>query len=226
MVPPGLIPACAGKTVVLGHSSHARRAHPRVCGENSNGGNEAAVELGSSPRVRGKHIRSQRGNASHRLIPACAGKTNQVLIERSHAGAHPRVCGENSWRLVTSCVIDGSSPRVRGKRTRSPGPCSTRRLIPACAGKTDGFARSIPDEGLIPACAGKTLFCTVAHSTGWAHPRVCGENILVTIRLLSKRGSSPRVRGKHRRCCADYEDVRLIPACAGKTWAVFPKSSK
>ena len=71
----GLIPACAGKTDPDVPANNQYRAHPRVCGENSNGGNEAAVELGSSPRVRGKHIIPHLGNCQGGLIPACAGKT-------------------------------------------------------------------------------------------------------------------------------------------------------
>ena len=75
----GLIPACAGKTRKTTRVHHVRRAHPRVCGENSCEPVKGGVYGGSSPRVRGKQhgvdaIRGPRG-----LIPACAGKTDQAL---------------------------------------------------------------------------------------------------------------------------------------------------
>ena len=51
----------------------------------------------------------------------------------------------------------GSSPRVRGKRSRGRGIRRSRRLIPARAGKTrDVCLRLYPAR---------------------AHPRACGENI-------------------------------------------------
>ena len=53
-----------------------------------------------------------------------------------------------------------------------------------------------------------------------AHPRVCGENLVVRLRNAFAVGSSPRVRGKpHAR--GDRTRVRrLIPARAGKTAVV------
>ena len=49
-----LIPAYAGKTTVRQDSAHARRAHPRVCGENSIPIDRQLISQGSSPRMRGK----------------------------------------------------------------------------------------------------------------------------------------------------------------------------
>ena len=113
---PGLIPACAGKTQV-------RRATD-------------AASAGSSPRVRGKRGAGEFPVAVRGLIPACAGKTQYEVHSPDPAPAHPRVCGENMFRLGTGPTWGGSSPRVRGKRVcRSMRP-SGLRLIPACAGKT------------------------------------------------------------------------------------------
>ena len=71
-------------------------AHPRRCGENF-----WLVVLmvrcrGSSPQVRGKHLRMRRRAVSARLIPAGAGKTTHYGIVALMASAHPRRCGENS----------------------------------------------------------------------------------------------------------------------------------
>ena len=71
----GLIPACAGKTVIGPFRSRRRGAHPRVCGENGGVGELEGAREGSSPRVRGKRLRLGRRGRGSRLIPACAGKT-------------------------------------------------------------------------------------------------------------------------------------------------------
>ena len=60
----------------------------------------------------------------------------------------------------------------------------------------------------------------------WAHPRVCGENQSVNIKIHPASGSSPRVRGKQSREQQHVCDAGLIPACAGKTVArYFPRVS-
>ena len=50
----GLIPAWAGKTMEPTTTSHRRRAHPRVGGENARADLTAFWDTGSSPRGRGK----------------------------------------------------------------------------------------------------------------------------------------------------------------------------
>ena len=46
---------------------------------------------------------------------------------------------------------------------------------------------------------------------------MCGENARNVATTIPTSGSSPRVRGKHRRCLDGLALSRLIPACAGKT---------
>mgnify|MGYP001677537315 CR=1 FL=1 len=263
---PGLIPACAGKTGVGGEDGGRDGAHPRVCGENGDMGSPQAGGLGSSPRVRGKPIRRQPQVQKVRLIPACAGKTPTPCAAGTPTTAHPRVCGENLPTMLRNASDLGSSPRVRGKRPR-PGPRPPRRrLIPACAGKTEMQGRThartaahprvcgenrrlrqrlVRDLGssprvrgkrdrprrrrerqrLIPACAGKTAPATTPTRRSRAHPRVCGENIVAAVAALVAAGSSPRVRGKHRRRRRRPRGRRLIPACAGKTVTVIVRSA-
>ena len=71
----GLIPACAGKTLVPQQWTAFGKAHPRVCGENRRGLRVVAEHAGSSPRVRGKPRGCGAGPPGVGLIPACAGKT-------------------------------------------------------------------------------------------------------------------------------------------------------
>ena len=90
------------------------------------------------------------------LIPACAGKTPPWGHRLQHAGAHPRVCGENGDSGEARGGFQGSSPRVRGKRV--------------------AFDTNRSQIGLIPACAGKTTDAATITLAAPAHPRVCGEN--------------------------------------------------
>ena len=152
----GLIPACAGKTKLLGVGGLPHEAHPRVCGENGFGAMLAAGAGGSSPRVRGKLYGRLDLRHRARLIPACAGKTSTPDFSEIEGWAHPRVCGENFLEPPASRSMTGSSPRVRGKPLNEGTTLSHARLIPACAGKTHPANRN-PQKLQ-------------------AHPRVCGEN--------------------------------------------------
>ena len=92
----------------------------------------------------------------------------------------------------------GSPPRVRGK-------LSTMEVI---AGKLR----------ITPACAGKTSSLPILTWVDKDHPRVCGENIWRTEARSGKKGSPPRVRGKQEARTMNWENARITPACAGKTF--------
>ena len=138
---PRLIPARAGKTRPGSNESPHEAAHPRACGENRTGEINAPFETGSSPRVRGKLSNAADGVISFGLIPARAGKTSESFPAPVRTPAHPRACGENGDAVAVGCVVDGSSPRVRGKPRRGPHVHHQRGLIPARAGKTHGMGR-------------------------------------------------------------------------------------
>ena len=55
--------------------------------------------------------------------------------------------------------------------------------------------------GLIPAHAGKTTEASPEAANRPAHPRACGENVLMNEATAHMRGSSPRMRGKQARAC-------------------------
>ena len=168
-----------------------------MCGENSLAGQCALALQGSPPRVRGKRRPGRRGPCGVRLTPACAGKTRDLRYSATQTGAHPRVCGENTYWPPLQPRDQGSPPRVRGKRQRQLG--------------------RVPEGRLTPACAGKTRWRRPTSSPRWAHPRVCGENGQRLGRETAAGGSPPRVRGKR----PAHESLRLLPrltpACAGKT---------
>ena len=116
---PGLIPARAGKTLPATSRVSQSRAHPRACGENRAWPQSFFTLHGSSPRVRGKLFPPRLGFLRLRLIPARAGKTRVRSPLSSTPGAHPRACGENFHALPKRSLIAGSSPRVRGKQSRT-----------------------------------------------------------------------------------------------------------
>ena len=75
----GLIPACAGKTCFTGIIYCKWWAHPRVCGENGTSSPACFKHQGSSPRVRGKLEVIRLKIIPRGLIPACAGKTDNLF---------------------------------------------------------------------------------------------------------------------------------------------------
>ena len=108
--------------------------------------------------------------------------------------------------LSAVVLLFGSPPRVRGKRTDTWSAYLYMRITPACAGKT--FSGG---EGM---------------SNTTDHPRVCGENKLVDKGAIVRGGSPPRVRGKLAPHGKKPWSARITPACAGKTRAVIPTSSR
>ena len=95
-------------------------------------------------------------------------------------------------------IVEGSSPRGRGK------PRS--------------YSGEDRPAGLIPAWAGKTVPPTLIRLDARAHPRVGGENFSMLSTSSHPLGSSPRGRGKHLLVGGALAVGGLIPAWAGKTW--------
>ncbi len=103
------------------------------------------------------------------------------------------------------CVGRGSSPPARGPPTGS-------RLSP--------FA-----PGLIPACAGTTAATGKAVQGSTAHPRLRGDHQCTGREHVGSEGSSPPARGPPAFLADVRFRLRLIPACAGTTWARHRRSS-
>ena len=112
----GTSPRMRGKPlgVYRGHFMHPE--HPRVCGENPTVEPIRTNPRGTSPRMRGKLRRRPRHRRTGRNIPAYAGKTNPGMSNAMMAPEHPRVCGENALFPALVRIIEGTSPRMRGKR--------------------------------------------------------------------------------------------------------------
>ena len=72
---PGIIPACAGNTLIGRGALPRSGDHPRVCGEHPGGHEVEWDRSGSSPRVRGTPRQHDRARERRGIIPACAGNT-------------------------------------------------------------------------------------------------------------------------------------------------------
>ena len=172
-----ITPACAGKTSSPEARRRPDRDHPRVCGENAISRIFQLLLVGSPPRVRGKRAMKRMDRSGSRITPACAGKTRAKKLLSKTPQDHPRVCGENAIGSSIASGAAGSPPRVRGKRSYCDVRSGVRRITPACAGKTrQDRAQMARRED---------------------HPRVCGENRVPESASRPRRGSPPRVRGKH-----------------------------
>ena len=131
------------------------------------------------------------------ITPACAGKSIIEATSRALNEDHPRVCGEkNSASVIRNCK-QGSPPRMRGKGEGQGNSHQERRITPAYAGKSR-IRRA----------------CTDRHRD---HPRMCGEKCEAYARIHGMVGSPPRMRGKALENGGGSLDVRITPACAGKS---------
>ena len=151
--------------------------------------------------MRGKHAVAADLHGHVRIIPAHAGQTTSRSRSRCPRSDHPRACGANPVLGDFRGRDDGSSPRMRGKRTEEWGRHRSRRIIPAHAGQTtSGLPGSV---------------------TSSDHPRACGANTGFIVFEGGVSGSSPRMRGKRPSSAPRRTRSRIIPAHAGQTsWAV------
>ena len=86
--------------------------------------------------MRGKLGPPCGGKTTWGNIPAYAGKTSRKCRKRNSIQEHPRVCGENFSGSQGKGVLEGTSPRMRGKQGREIIAFAKIRNIPAYAGKT------------------------------------------------------------------------------------------
>ena len=191
--------------------------HPRSRGENNRRRVVAWARPGSSPLTRGKPTVTVGRRVTAGLIPARAGKTSRTAAPAVLARAHPRSRGENRNASAFRPLRTGSSrsrgENGRGGRQDSPSADSS----PLTRGKPRIQSTISFDIRLIPAHAGKTLRRSARPRSGWAHPRSCGENHLMTSVAASLMGSSPLMPGRRGRRFDLFPGRGLIPAHAGKT---------
>ena len=147
--------------------------------------------------MRGKRTGCSVASWPVRIIPAHAGQTCTPRTSCDFPQDHPHACGANACMTGVIDNVDGSSPRMRGKRSRPKTVWPRSRIIPAHAGQT---APVRYDTAHLPD-----------------HPRACGANVITACGMVRRNGSSPRMRGKLDDLRDMLSRVRIIPAHAGQT---------
>ncbi len=193
----GITPAYAGKSFPLALNSLHLEDHPRVCGEESLRTMQESAKEGSPPRMRGRGFRRSYDAFKHRITPAYAGKRIRPEEAGDRGQDHPRVCGEEGFRIPPECETWGSPPRMRGRENNTLSRDRVNRITPAYAGKS-------PIQLFFP------LPC-------WDHPRVCGEERWQWPAGQVPVGSPPRMRGRALGCLPRYRLIGITPAYAGKS---------
>ena len=110
----GITPARAGNRPFAIILEILYKDHPRACGEQHYKSEDAKIERGSPPRVRGTGILGHANSRTTRITPARAGNSCVLLKLPQMNKDHPRACGEQSMSISVRRDYDGSPPRVRG----------------------------------------------------------------------------------------------------------------
>ena len=95
----GITPAYAGKSNAHENSYSVCGDHPRVCGEENIRPCFWHIVQGSPPRMRGRELQQVRLEYRPGITPAYAGKRPPPFGPYEYREDHPRVCGEEYWRL-------------------------------------------------------------------------------------------------------------------------------
>ena len=141
-----------------------------------------------------------------RITPAHAGKRPAWLPSAPPSTDHPRACGEKVPPCVHASFMRGSPPRMRGKDMDACVARWPARITPAHAGKSDQ--------------------ARFGRSSGWDHPRACGEKGGIAAGSDFPVGSPPRMRGKEAKSNVCGSQTGITPAHAGKSRQRDPQVSR
>ena len=192
-----ITPACAGKSDSPQRLQLKLLDHPRMRGEKDGSGVIKWQLLGSPPHARGKVLPAPSIRCKTRITPACAGKSSCSFPQSARYKDHPRMRGEKLIFKWSEVQIKGSPPHARGK-----GQQSKSRQV---------------ETGITPACAGKSIINVTNLLINGDHPRMRGEKNADGNYERHKQGSPPHARGKVSKQDPPDKDVRITPACAGKS---------
>ena len=95
---------------------------------------------------------------------------------------------------------------------------------PHARGILFGFWSTPFGSGITPACAGNTRKEVPGRVLFWDHPRMRGEYLDHSRKILLISGSPPHARGIQEREHQPGEEPGITPACAGNTRSWIPPS--
>ena len=173
------------------------RDHPRLRGEKELLSQIKLFCQGSPPLARGKVIFLLSLLFLWGITPACAGKSSGGYTLFDVNGDHPRLRGEKNLLEDNYSREGGSPPLARGKALKVAAHSSFRRITPACAGKSGRRSPTPPDTE--------------------DHPRLRGEKQVEADQQRTIQGSPPLARGKVLLHKNNTTNIRITPACAGKS---------
>ena len=193
---------------------------------------------GSPPHARGRRGVLIESLAVAGITPACAGKTTVIVAISTFFTDHPRMRGEDAAKGSEGCRAVGITPACAGKTPRPPcrecafrdhprmrgedqsglGPVESELGSPPHArGRRNPPVQSDGTGRITPACAGKTGRPCSPSRGGWDHPRMRGEDLCATSCTRRSAGSPPHARGRPPAGVRPVRNLRITPACAGKT---------
>ena len=151
-----LIPARAGRTRRAARTAAPTTAHPRSRGADLVEHLSEGVDGGSSPLALGGLVAAGLEGGRDRLIPARAGRTEQLRDRLARNGAHPRSRGADQ-PPVSGTAPPRAHPRSRGADIMSSPTMGPRMGSSPLArgGRVVGLDTEVR-LGLIPARAGRT----------------------------------------------------------------------
>ena len=155
------------------------------------------TRIGSPPLARGTVRLVCTLCARSGITPACAGNSKALALCARITGDHPRLRGEQQSRDLSVPQIRGSPPLARG----------TARILRKLYGP----------RGITPACAGNSGIYGVFYGDFWDHPRLRGEQSVLTRGKTPRVGSPPLARGTVRSYAGQNAPRGITPACAGNS---------
>ena len=201
-----IISACAERTSGAGSIGAYGWDYLRVCGADDPFDAVMLLQGGLSPRVRSGLVVLLGKLRVGGIISACAERTHLRMKSDCAARDYLRVCGADFWAAATAASISGLSPRVRSGQADQRARQRTRGIISACAERTE----------MSPSC--------MNHFGDYL--RVCGADISLPPTPVVRWGLSPRVRSGPEATPLPPCLLRIISACAERTWNTTGRSSR
>ena len=159
VMPSRNIPAHAGKTAAAGAPQVSSEEHPRARGENLTAKVGASYEEGTSPRTRGKPMKTMTISLAPGNIPAHAGKTILLRKTVTETREHPRARGENSIESLGFIKPDRNIPAHAGKTPCLPWCSASPTEHPRARGENSRtFTASTLVGGTSPRTRGKRCY--------------------------------------------------------------------